>query len=390
MKRWMFFLLVIYIFLVTGNPAVFTQDNETKKNGFIDVHVHLCADESPVILTEKIKKPAVTPSSKAQKQTKGKSVKTFLLFEMPAKNLIEQMDGCGVEKAILMPVASVRPKVIQNESMMLFRTVKNYPGRLFAAGGGDVLNLMIQETEPQDVDEKIILQFQIEAERLAKTGIKSFGEIDLLHFSINQSKPFQQVSPEHPLLFLLIDIAEKNNLPIDVHMEAVPYIMPMPYGLDRISTNNPASINDNIAGFERMLDHNKNTRIVWQHIGTDNTGKMTTGLIRRLLSLHANLFIAMKVDERQTANDGSLMLNRIVNDKSQIRPEWLKLFQEFPERFVAGSDAFIGSKGKASEMPQSFKETWNAVQQLPPELAEKIGRENAVRIYNLRNTQEHN
>ena len=82
--------------------------------------------------------------------------------------------------------------------------------------------------------------------------------------------------------------------------------------------------------------------------------------------------------------NGNPMPNRIVDDNLKIKSEWQDLFQEFPDRFVIGTDESIPNEGDTTRYPQSFEETWRILDQLPPDLAGKIGRENAIRIYNFR------
>jgi predicted TIM-barrel fold metal-dependent hydrolase len=166
-------------------------------------------------------------------------------------------------------------------------------------------------------------------------------------------------------------------------MEAVPFDMPMPVAAARMSQKNPATLKANIPGFERLLDHNPNARIVWQHIGWDNTGEMTIELLRRLLKAHPNLYIAFRSAERIQDDTGNSIPNRIVGGDLKIKPEWMEFFKEFPDRFVVGTDEFIPIPGDTTKIPQSFEETWRLMAQFPPELAAKIGRENAIRIYNL-------
>lgn len=79
----------------------------------------------------------------------------------------------------------------------------------------------------------------------------------------------------------------------------------------------------------------------------------------------------------------TLMPNRIVDAEWKIKPEWLQLFKEFPDRFVIGTDEFFGIPGRSQRAPQSFEETWRILAQLPSYLANKIGSENALHIYRL-------
>ena len=64
-----------------------------------------------------------------------------------------------------------------------------------------------------------------------------------------------------------------------------------------------------------------------------------------------------------------------------IRPEWRKLFEDFPDRFVIGTDQHY-------PQPEKGPQRWQAVvllfNQLPADLRQKIGIDNPTRIYNLK------
>jgi predicted TIM-barrel fold metal-dependent hydrolase len=290
------------------------------------------------------------------------------------------MDRYSVAKALIMPPPRASDNLDPTEVQELLGVASRHPDRFFVAAGGDVLNPMIHECNASEATDEVLARFESEAERLVRLGIKAFGEMTALHLSFKANHPFEETSPDHPLFLLLADIAARHGIPIDLHMEAVPTDVPIPAGF---SGNNPSTLRANIPGLERLLTHNQNARIVWQHIGWDNTGQMTVKLLRRLLKTHPNLYLALRVEERLFAMDRSPMPNRIVDERWQIRQEWRAFFEEFPDRFVIGTDEFFGVPGRSRQAPQSFEETWRILDQLPPALAAKIGRENAVRIYNL-------
>ena len=160
--------------------------------------------------------------------------------------------------------------------------------------------------------------------------------------------------------------------------------MPAPDNLSRACSLNPAVIPATIPAFERLLAHNREAKIVWQHIGWDNTGYMTAELVRQLLEAHPNLYLALRIEERdEQVGNGGPMPNRIIDKQGQIQAEWLALISDYPDRFMIGGDEFVGIPGRTPNRPQSFAETWPILDQLPPDLAQKVGRDNAARIYNL-------
>lgn len=204
---------------------------------------------------------------------------------------------------------------------------------------------------------------------------RSLALLVLEHFSFGDH-PYMSVAPDHPLLLLLVSIAAKGNVLVDLHMEAVPVDRPMPElwqgRRNPRETGNPARLKANLPAFERLLAHDRKAKIVWAHAGWDNSGERTVELMRRLLASHLNLYISIKLDRRHPRLTTPFALF------GGIRREWLALFAECPDRFVTGSDHFYGEEpGNRLSPMRDF------VNALPPELAGKIARENAIRLYRL-------
>lgn len=299
--------------------------------------------------------------------------------------IVALMDQYGVEKAIILPPpgatdhnSSIFYARRAEEYSRLTAAAKKHPGRLYMGGGGHNLNAMIHSTPAASVTREVRASFRKEAEHLARSGIKVFGEMAALHIAPHA---FDQAPPDHPLFLLLADIAAENNIPIDLHMEAVVADGKMPPGF--FGGHTGKELKENISGLERLLDHNRNTRIVWQHVGWDYMGTRSVSLLRGLLAKHSNLFLAIRSHNPATMK--KLLPNRIHDDAWKIKPEWLSFFQEYPDRFVVGSDEFVGPSGiiKGQTAQPSFSNTWPLLDQLPSDLARKIGRDNAVRIYAL-------
>ena len=238
-------------------------------------------------------------------------------------------------------------------------------------GGGGTLNAMIQESVASgkagtDVQKK----FKDRAEELLREGVVGFGEMAAEH--LGGATPYQYAPADHPLFLLLADIAAEHGVPINLHMEAVPQSMPLPAGLK--SPPNPKQLHENIAAFERLLAHNPRARIIWAHGGADGTGYRTPDRTRRLLEAHPNLYQEIKVDPVNPGKNSQLAGGR-------IKPEWLKLYQDFPDRFLVGADQhYPEPKGQ----PQRWQATVLLLNQLPSDLRRKIGMDNALRIYAMK------
>jgi hypothetical protein len=260
---------------------------------------------------------------------------------------------------------------------VLMAAEKDHHGKFAYLGGGGTLNVMIQEAvHSKNAGPEIQKKFKEEAEKIANSGASGFGEMTAEHFATSPTAYYEYAPADHPLFLMLADIsAEHGGLPIDFHMEAVPKPMPLPAG--QKSPPNPEQLHDNIAAFERLLAHNPRAVIVWAHEGWDNTGERTVELSRRLLQAHPNLYMEIKVDPIEVGKNSPLTSG----GSGALKPEWLKLFQDFPDRFVIGSDQHYPEPPKGPQRWQSAVMVFN---QLPADLQRKIGIDNPTRIYHLK------
>jgi hypothetical protein len=252
---------------------------------------------------------------------------------------------------------------------VLLPSMKPYSDRLAIVGGGGTLNAMIQQSvRTGDSGPQVKKAFRDRAEELIEEGVVGFGEFSAEHF--DGATPYQYAPADHPLFLLLADLAAQHGVPIDIHMEAVTKSIATPP--EQKSPPNPPQLHENIAAFERLLAHNARARIIWAHAGTDFTGERTPELCRRLLLAHPNLFMEIKTDPQHPGKNYALAAD------GSIKPEWLKLFTDFPDRFILGTDQHY-------PQPQNANDRWQAdvllYNQLPLDVRTKIGTENVMRLY---------
>jgi predicted TIM-barrel fold metal-dependent hydrolase len=284
---------------------------------------------------------------------------------------LEAMKLENAAKIVFMPPPFTADDPARYDAEIILNAVKGHADKLAVLGGGGSLNAMIQQSARSgDASPEAQRKFKARAEELIRLGAAGFGELTAEHFQ--GATPYQSAPPDHPLFLLLADIAAEHGVPIDLHMEAVPQTMPLPAPLK--SPPNPPQLQANIAAFERLLEHNPRARIIWAHAGWDNTGYRTAGLCRRLLQAHPNLYMDVKIDPLKPGKNSPL-----ANGASgAIKPEWLQLFQDFPGRFVVGTDQHYPE-------PLPGPQRWEAIvpllNQLPANLRQKIGMENAAQLY---------
>jgi predicted TIM-barrel fold metal-dependent hydrolase len=257
------------------------------------------------------------------------------------------------------PDTFANPDRFDAEAILPF--AKQHPGKLAVLGGGGTLNPMIQRAA--STGEDLQKAFRERAEALVAAGVVGFGEMTAEHFA--GGTPYQSVPPDHPLFLLLAEIAAEHGVPIVLHLEAVTHEMALPAELK--SPPNPPRLRENISGFERLLAHAPRAKIIWAHLGTDGTGARTPELCRRLLKAHPNLFMELKTN-------GSGKNSVLIGDK--LDEQWLPLLQEFPDRFLIGSDQHYPG-------PPRWQAPVLLLNQLPPDLQRAIARDNAMKLYGL-------
>ena len=256
--------------------------------------------------------------------------------------------------------------------------VKNHPGKLAFQGGGGSLNVMIQESlRSGDAGPELQRKFKERAEQILRDGAVGFGEMSSEHLSFSSGQAYETAPPDHPLFLLLADIAAAHGVPIELHFDVVPQAMPLPSGLK--SPPNPPALLENLTAFGRLLGHNGSAKIVWAHAGSDGLGYRTPDLCRRLLRAHSNLYMEIKIDPLELGKNPPLV-------GGTIQPQWLKLFTDFPDRFVIGTDQHYAS-GRPMTGPQRWQMAVLLLNQLPADLRRKIARENALRIFPIAETK---
>jgi len=286
---------------------------------------------------------------------------------------VKAMRAENAARIIFLPSPDVANGPERYDSEILVAAEKKFPGKFAFLGGGGTLNAIIQEAvHTVDVGPEVQRKFKERAEEIVRQGASGFGEMAAEHFP--SSTPYQYAPPDHPLFLLLADIAAEHNLPIDLHMDAVPTDMAVPSDLK--SPPNPPRLHANIAAFERLLAHNPRAKIVWAHAGWDNTGYRTAELCRTLLKAHPNLYMEIKVDPLAIGKNSPL----VGGASGAIKPEWLALFRDFPDRFVMGTDQHYP---EPKQGPQRWQADILLFNQLPAALREKIGVSNPIRIYSL-------
>jgi len=288
---------------------------------------------------------------------------------MPLSQIIENMDAEGIDKMVIMkPPASV-PVDTPQSNFAIPDAALQYPDRLSVLYGGEAIAMLEKAATSGKYTQAEEDQFINLLEKEMKSGTYSgIGEIGLRHF-VEASKGKSSVAYDltipgnHPWMFIMSDIAAKYDVPIDVHMEATA---------------------ETIKGLESLLDHNVNTKIIWDHTGWSHTvnktayysDMATAKLMGQLMEKHPNLYSSIKIRKE---NQNSLIY--IFNSNSEITPEWMAVLVKYSDRFMMGSDIKPGID--ADQFP-IIKDHRKFLSQLPSDILKKIERENAEKIFQIK------
>lgn len=284
------------------------------------------------------------------------------------------MDNYRVSKAILMhPPATYND--VQQETLVK-NAVSFRPDRFFYGGGGNILNSMIQLSPDHGlVPDELLDQFDRQFKSLVENGDSVvIGELTVLHLSYYEGHAFEEKPANCPLLLHLADLTAAAGVPVDIHMDVVVEDMPTPSYFVKSSSTNPPTLKSNIFAFEELLEHNRDAKIVLAHAGRDTTGHMSADLMGRLMAAHPNLYLQIHPVNLPLSSQTA-----IIDPKGTIRPRWLELLQQYPNRIVIGSDEFLKGESESKE----FQKIQSFLEQLPEQLARQIGCINPVEIYGL-------
>jgi hypothetical protein len=288
------------------------------------------------------------------------------------------MNEAVIARSIVMPppFPDTTPRAYDYED---FIEVVRGRRRSFAfLGGGGSLNPMIHAAARSGhVDAASERRFEARALEILAAGAVGFGELCCEHFSFFDGHPYAAAPPDHPLFLKLADIAAQRDVPIEIHMEAIKRDRPTPERLLDRSSANPPTLAANIDRFRNLLAANRKARIVWAHVGWDNTGERTVALCRDLLAENPNLYMNTKIHPTGGAR------NRLLDDAGMAVPEWIELVRQFPDRFLVGSDTFHTAPSVNMRREPGFPGVRRWVDQLPAEVVHRVAIENAQRVYKL-------
>lgn len=301
-----------------------------------------------------------------------------------ARDLAQQVrafvDAQNIRTAVLFPPPQARGSTLLDGPEFASALVE-LGDRVVFMGGGATLNPLLLDAADREPSAREIETFKQRAEVIATSGAKGFGEIALHHLSMTAEHPYEQISGDHPLLKILMDVAAAHQLPIDLHFDPILAQSTLPEALR--GNRNPASFSPNVDSFERLLASNRGAKVIWAHAGAgDYFGQYTPDLVLGLLQRHSNLYLSIRPGGGPRPG---AILGKVPN-----QDEWLSVIERYPDRFVMGSDTFIvqaSRKGAAQTYSERQGIQAQAIRRtlhlLTPITARKVGWANAAALYRL-------
>lgn len=166
--------------------------------------------------------------------------------------------------------------------------------------------------------------------RLAKYQYKALGEFHAYGADI-----------ETPVLQRMLALAKQYDLLLHAHSDAD--------AIDRIFQSFPQA------------------RVLWAHSGFERPDEIAVTLRK-----HKNLWSDLAFRNDQASN-------------GKVPAEWRAVFEEFPDRFMVGTDTFAPERWYYIGTHADYTRNW--LKDLPPTIARKIGYENAVTMLSSRNAK---
>jgi len=263
--------------------------------------------------------------------------------------LVSLFDQLGVAKAGSGPAGS--------DSLGL-SFAGRYPTRFvpFAAQGELVGRIWRDGDRVWNLDTSDVNAYLDRLESGLRSGqFKGIGEIFVnnLHTHPRDFKPIR-FPADAPLMRRLWALSATYGVPVQVHTEADP---------------------TSVAEIERLLAINPQGTLIWAHTGFF----AEPPLVRRLLQQHSALFCELSWrDERPRAMGWGLPIP--ISEAGNLRSVWKVLLEEFPERFLIGTDVGTPSVIDYARLITYWRDI---LAQLSPDAAEKIAHQNAERLLKL-------
>jgi len=182
---------------------------------------------------------------------------------------------------------------------------------------------------------------------------QGIGEVMTRHDDLTALTYGEPAHADSPSLDPIYDLAAENDIPVSVHSD-----------ISSVWKREPIYLNE----IETAVRNHPKTRIIWCHAGISRRINVPTitDELKRMLTTYPNLSIDLSwvVFDNYLVRDGKPADN------------WIALIEEFPTRFMIGSDK-VGAFG---DYPPEMQRYYRLLDKLQPETAKKVARDNFLAL----------
>ncbi|MFZ3058186.1 MAG: amidohydrolase family protein [Candidatus Methanoperedens sp.] len=193
----------------------------------------------------------------------------------------------------------------------------------------------------------------------------AMGEFEARHYPSNTNNRDVHMPVDSKAMQVVFLASSDTGIPFVLHHEAEDELLPE---------------------LERMLVKYPEVKVIWAHAGR-NRNPVTWAkfsrpdAVREFLNKYPNLyfdFLASKPGSRYQTGYVEGIMYDVTPSGASLNPEWKKLIEDFPDRFVLGSDVNSGRFGEYDRVMNTYRTI--ILQGVREDVAEKIAYKNAWKL----------
>jgi hypothetical protein len=184
---------------------------------------------------------------------------------------------------------------------------------------------------------------------------RGVGELLLRHDDLTALTEGEPARVNHPALYEVYAFCADKNLPVCLHQNSTSV-----GHHDRF---------EYLHEMKEALEKFPRTKFIWAHCGCSRrvSHKNYAAMVREMLSSHRNLWVDLSW----------VIYEDAICSQLAPKPAWVQLIQEFPERFMLGTDLC----GHFEHLGKTIARYNNLIKLLPVHLGERVAGKNAEELY---------
>lgn len=283
------------------------------------------------------------------------------------KTIVSVMNTNGVAKQIVMARYYPGPAGsgdLPGSDELAIKLAETHPGRFFPLVGMQ-RPLLSDPAKWREITTDVERLLKETERKLGSGRYWGIGEIIVVHWAYSRGPHAELDNPPYSeFMRQMSRLAERFDVPMMIHMEAVP---------------------EKVAGFERLIAEHRKVRFVWTH----NCGRNHATPILLLLGKHPNLYCDLGgMTNLPGMNYGTGLprmeaFTSLMERDGVLLPEMKALFEDYSDRFTIGMDVAHAPGMNAWNYSRRVNRFRELLGQLKPEAQARIAHENATRIFKL-------